>query len=117
MADRERHYRREPRRREIAEVLFKTFIRSIATLRFKSFAVYSSAPRSGDDRPIITSDARSPPQLELALKENMVFIFKPSVRSADGNSVCTWGDTVVITANGSQRLGKRAHDLAVSASR
>jgi hypothetical protein len=37
---------------------------------------------------------RSRQQLEVALKENMVFIFKPSVRSADGNSVCTWGDTV-----------------------
>ena len=69
---------------------------------------------AGDDGPIITSHARSPQQLEVALKENMVFIFKPSVRSADGNSVSTWGDTVVITANGGRRLGKRAHDLAVS---
>jgi Xaa-Pro aminopeptidase len=51
---------------------------------------------------------------EVALKENMVFIFKPSVRSADGNSVTTWGDTVVITANGGRRLGKRPHDLSVS---
>ena len=69
---------------------------------------------AGDNGPIITSDARSPQQLEVALRENMVFIFKPSVRSADGNSVSTWGDTVVITANGGRRLGKRAHDLAVS---
>jgi Xaa-Pro aminopeptidase len=69
---------------------------------------------AGDDGPIITSHARSPQQLGVALKENMVFIFKPSVRSADGNSVCTWGDTVVITANGGRRLGKRPHDLAVS---
>jgi Xaa-Pro aminopeptidase len=69
---------------------------------------------AGDDGPIITSHARNPQQLEVALKENMVFIFKPSVRSADENSVSTWGDTVVITANGGRRLGKRAHDLAVS---
>jgi Xaa-Pro dipeptidase len=69
---------------------------------------------AGDDGPIITSTARSPRQLSVALRENMVFIFKPSAKSADG-SICTWGDTVVITPKGGQRLGKRPHDLAVSA--
>ena len=68
---------------------------------------------AGDDGPIITSNARSPRQLSVALRENMVFIFKPSVKSGDG-STCTWGDTIVITAKGGQRLGKRPHDLAVS---
>ncbi len=69
---------------------------------------------AGDDGPIVTSHARSPRQLGVALRENMVFICKPSAISADGNYVCTWGDTVVVTARGGRRLGKRAHDLAVS---
>jgi Xaa-Pro aminopeptidase len=69
---------------------------------------------AGDDGPIITSTARSPRQLSVALRENMVFIFKPSAKSTNG-SICTWGDTVVITSQGGQRLGKRSHDLAVSA--
>ena len=69
---------------------------------------------AGDDGPIITSTARSPRQLSVALRENMVFIFKPSAKSVDG-SICTWGDTVVITSKGGQRLGRRPHDLAVSA--
>ena len=69
---------------------------------------------AGDDGPIITSHARSPRQLEVALSENMVFIFKPSAQSADGNSTCTWGDTVVVTSNGGQRLGKRTHDLVIA---
>ena len=69
---------------------------------------------AGDDGPIITSNARSPHQLDVALRENMVFIFKPSAKSTDG-SICTWGDTVVVTSEGGQRLGKRPHDLAVSA--
>jgi Xaa-Pro aminopeptidase len=68
---------------------------------------------AGDDGPIITSTARSPRQLSVALRENMVFIFKPSAKSTDG-SICTWGDTVVITPKGGQRLGKRPHELAVS---
>jgi Xaa-Pro aminopeptidase len=69
---------------------------------------------AGDDGPIITSSARSPRQLGVALHENMVFICKPSARSADGNYICTWGDTVVVTNSGGRRLGKRRHDLAVS---
>ncbi|MGH7845977.1 MAG: M24 family metallopeptidase [Candidatus Binatia bacterium] len=68
---------------------------------------------AGDDGPIITGSARSERQLGVALRENMVFIFKPSARSTDG-SICTWGDTVVITADGGRRLGKRPHDLAIS---
>ncbi len=69
---------------------------------------------AGDDGPIITSNARSPRQLGVTLRENMVLICKPSAITADGNSICTWGDTVVVTAQGGRRLGRRPHDLAVS---
>jgi Xaa-Pro aminopeptidase len=71
---------------------------------------------AGDDGPIITNHARSPKQLAVALKENMVFICKPSAVTADGKSICTWGDTVVVTAQGARRLGKRPHDLAIARS-
>jgi hypothetical protein len=69
---------------------------------------------AGDDGPIITAHAKSPRQLAVTLRENMAFICKPSAISADGASLCTWGDTIVITPNGGRRLGKRPHDLAVS---
>ena len=69
---------------------------------------------AGDDGPIITAHAKSPRQLGVTLKENMVFIYKPSAISAEGNYISTWGDTVVVTANGGRRLGKRPHGLAVS---
>jgi Xaa-Pro aminopeptidase len=68
----------------------------------------------GDDGPLITPSQRRPEQLAIALKENMTFIFKPYVNSADGKSSCCWGDTIVITPAGGRRLGKRPHDLAVS---
>jgi len=58
---------------------------------------------AGDDGPIITSHARSPKQLSVALRENMVFICKPSAITADGKSICTWGDTVVVTPTGGRR--------------
>ena len=69
---------------------------------------------AGDDGPIITPHARSPKQLGVAMRENMVFICKPSAVSADGEYICQWGDTVVVTKNGGRRLGKRPHDLAVA---
>lgn len=69
---------------------------------------------AGDDGPIITSAARDPRQLTYELKENMTFTFKPSVSTADGSSICTWGDTVVVTPRGGRRLGTRPHDLAIS---
>jgi Xaa-Pro aminopeptidase len=69
---------------------------------------------AGDDGPIITAHAKNQRQLAVALQENMVFICKPSAISADGESISTWGDTVVITPAGGRRLGKRPHDLAVS---
>jgi len=71
---------------------------------------------AGDDGPIITPHARNPKQLGVAMLENMVFICKPSAISADGEYTCQWGDTVVVTKNGGQRLGKRPHELAVTRS-
>jgi Xaa-Pro aminopeptidase len=68
----------------------------------------------GDDGPLITPSQRRPEQLAVALEENMVFIFKPYARSADGKSECCWGDTVVVTKAGGRRLGKRPHELAVA---
>ena len=70
---------------------------------------------AGDDGPIITPHARSPRQLGLAMQENMVLVCKPSAISADGEYICQWGDTVVVTKNGGRRLGKRSHELAVAA--
>lgn len=69
---------------------------------------------AGDDGPLITPSQHRPEQLAVALRENMVFIFKPYVITADESSECNWGDTIVITPSGGRRLGKRPHDLAVA---
>ena len=70
---------------------------------------------AGDDGPIITSQARDPQQLAVALRHNMAFVFKPSAMTPNKSHICTWGDTVVVTPSGGRRLGHRAHELAVSA--
>jgi len=69
---------------------------------------------AGDDGPIITPHARSPKQLGVAIRENRVFVCKPAAISADSEYACQWGDTVEVTKSGGRRLGRRAHDFAVS---
>jgi hypothetical protein len=71
---------------------------------------------AGDDGPIITDSSKNERDLNAALKENMVLIFKPSAETAPGvpKSICTWGDTVVVTKSGGARLGTFPHELAVS---
>lgn len=68
----------------------------------------------GDDGPLITPSQRRPEQLAVALRENMAFIFKPYIKTADDQYSCCWGDTVIVTPSGGRRLGTRPHDLAVS---
>ena len=68
----------------------------------------------GDDGPLVTPAQRRPEQLAVPLLENMVFIFKPWLRTSDDAEHCAWGDTVVVTPSGGKRLGRRPHDNAVS---
>lgn len=44
----------------------------------------------------------------------MVFVLKPQVHSADDEYNITWGDTVVVTRTGGQRLGTRVHGIAIA---
>ena len=69
---------------------------------------------AGDDGPIVIQGAASALQLGVRLLENMVFICKPSVTTADRSHRLTWGDTVVVAASGARRLGRRPHDLVVA---
>lgn len=69
---------------------------------------------AGDDGPIVIHGAGGSRQLGVRLLENMVFICKPSVTTADGAYRLTWGDTVVVTSRGARRLGKRAHEIVVA---
>jgi Xaa-Pro aminopeptidase len=71
---------------------------------------------AGDDGPIVTSSSRNERDLEAEIKESMVFILKPSAEVIHNEEkyICTWGDTVVVTPTGGERLGSFPHDLAVS---
>lgn len=67
----------------------------------------------GDEVPAIIDAADLARNRDLPLAENMTFVLKPRVRSADGAVSAQIGDTVVVTPSGGRRLGRRPLELIV----
>ena len=67
----------------------------------------------GEDRPLITG-ALNEKIRAVTLKANNVFILKPPVSMAEPRRQINFGDTVAVTENGAQRLGKRPAVLRVA---
>ncbi|WP_016832677.1 M24 family metallopeptidase [Herbaspirillum lusitanum] len=65
----------------------------------------------GDDSPLAVYSVRDDIMANWEMKENSVFIVKPTVFSKDGTRKILWGDTVVCTEKGARRLGKRAPSI------
>jgi Xaa-Pro aminopeptidase len=69
---------------------------------------------AGDDGPIITGGtSREAKNFSVPLRENMVFIYKPTVRTGDG-FFYQWGDTVVVTPAGGRRFGRLPHRMHIA---
>lgn len=67
----------------------------------------------GEDRPLITGAVNEKIRA-VTLKANNVFILKPPVSMAEPRRQINFGDTVAVTENGAQRLGKRPAVLRVA---
>lgn len=65
----------------------------------------------GDDSPIAVYGVRNETMKNWVLQENSAFIIKPVVWNKDRSLKIYWGDTVVCTAQGAERLGKRAASI------
>lgn len=65
----------------------------------------------GDDSPIAVYGTRDQLMRDWAIEENSTFIIKPVVRTPDHAKRIYWGDTVVATARGAMRLGKRRPEI------
>jgi len=68
---------------------------------------------TGEDRPLITGSVDETIR-SVKLQANNVFILKPPVSMAEPRRSINFGDTVVVTANGAERLGKRPQVLRVA---
>ncbi|MGA2395677.1 MAG: M24 family metallopeptidase [Candidatus Lustribacter sp.] len=67
----------------------------------------------GDEVPAVIDAADLEKSGGATLVENMVFVLKPRVRTADGKISAQVGDTVVVTPSGGRRLGRRKFGLSV----
>ena len=65
----------------------------------------------GDDSPIAIYTTRDDTMKNWPIEENSTFILKPEVRTRDNAKHVYWGDTVVATRNGAERLGTRKPEL------
>ena len=65
----------------------------------------------GDDAPISYQGVQDETMRAWPIEENACFIVKPLVTTADGSKRICWGDTVVATANGAQRMGRRPREI------
>jgi Xaa-Pro aminopeptidase len=66
----------------------------------------------GDEGPLVTFPPYDPEVMARPLQEGNAFIIKPRVTRERQGSMAIFGDTVVVTANGARRLGKRSMDFA-----
>lgn len=62
----------------------------------------------GDDSPLAVYGVRNETMANWVIEENSAFIIKPVVSKRNSLDRIYWGDTVVCTADGAQRLGTRA---------
>jgi Xaa-Pro aminopeptidase len=61
----------------------------------------------GDDSPLAVYGVRDETMANWVMEENSAFVIKPVVWNKDHSLKVYWGDVVVCTADGAQRLGKR----------
>lgn len=61
----------------------------------------------GDDSPLAVFGVRDATMANWIIEENSAFVVKPIVWTKDRSKWVYWGDTVICTPDGAQRLGKR----------
>ncbi len=67
---------------------------------------------TGDDGPLVVASRPNPAEvLDMVLEEGCCFAVKPSTTVEEAPDFCKWGDSVVVTRNGAERLGKRRQEL------
>jgi Xaa-Pro aminopeptidase len=69
---------------------------------------------TGNDGPLLVARRPEPPEVrDLVLEEGCCFNVKPSAGIDDVDDYMRWGDSVVVTATGAERLGTRPKELPV----
>jgi Xaa-Pro aminopeptidase len=87
------------------------FAKSVAEKNGIKTEILLSARGAGDDGPVIGSST-SPDALKgLKIEKNTLWLWRPTVTSAEGKIKFAWGGTVLVTEKGGERLAKRPHGI------
>jgi Xaa-Pro dipeptidase len=69
---------------------------------------------TGNDGPLLVAFRKEPQEvLDIVIEEDCSFIIKPSARVDGVEDYARWGESVVVTARGAERLGTRAQELMI----
>jgi Xaa-Pro dipeptidase len=69
---------------------------------------------TGNDGPLLVAFRPEPQDvLDIVIEEDCSFIIKPSARVMGVEDYSRWGDSIVVTARGAERLGTRTPELIV----
>ena len=67
-----------------------------------------------DDGPLVVADRPDPGRvLDMVVEEGCCFAVKPSTIFNGAPDYCKWGDSVVVTRRGAERIGTRPQELVV----
>jgi hypothetical protein len=87
------------------------FAKSVAEKNGMKTEIFLSGRGAGDDGPIISSSTSADVLKGISVEKNTLWLWRPTVTSADGKSKFAWGGTVLVGDNGGEVLSKRPHGV------
>jgi Xaa-Pro aminopeptidase len=87
------------------------FAKTVAEKNGMKAEILLSGRGAGDDGPIIKSSTSAGALKGISVEKNTLWLWRPTVSSADGKSKFAWGGTVLVGDNGGEVLSQRPHGV------
>ncbi len=95
--------------RPCAEIV--DFAKSVADKNGMKTEILLSGRGAGDDGPVIGPSTTAEALKGIAAEKNTLWLWRPTVSSADGKTKFAWGATVLVGDSGCEVLAKRPHGV------
>ncbi len=95
--------------RACAEII--DFAKSVAEKNGMKTEIFLSGRGAGDDGPVIGPSTSADALKGISIEKNTLWLWRPTVTSADGKTKFAWGATVLVGDYGGERLSKRPHGM------
>ncbi|HEY2989367.1 MAG TPA: M24 family metallopeptidase [Candidatus Binatia bacterium] len=95
--------------RACAEIL--DFAKSVAEKNGMKTQFSLSGRGAGDDGPVIGPSTSADALKGISIEKNTLWLWRPTVTSADGKTKFTWGGTALVADNGGEVFSKRPHGV------